>query len=90
MDQYSPKDDICWQPSSGSKEKYRVQGFFKYDYQQEVTERQMRAYGDKPARTERKVRFQLTVTRNEQAITKQNSELAGAFMPPMLLQDNFP
>jgi transposase len=52
-----------------SEEKYRVQGFFDYDYQQEVTERQVRAYGNKPARTERQVRFQLTVTRNEQAIT---------------------
>jgi transposase len=50
--------------------KYRVQGLFNYDYQQEVTERQVRAYGDKPARTERKVRFQLTVTRNEQAIAE--------------------
>ena len=52
------------------EEKYRVQGLFNYDYQQEVTERQVRAYGDKPARTERKVRFQLTVTRNEQAIAE--------------------
>jgi transposase len=52
------------------EEKYRVQGLFEYDYQQEVTERQIRAYGDKPARTERTVRFQLTVTRNEQAIAE--------------------
>ena len=52
------------------EEKYRVQGLFEYDYQQKVTERQVRAYGDKPARTERKVRFQLTVTRNEQAIAE--------------------
>ena len=52
------------------EEKYRVQGLFEYDYQQEVTEQQIRAYGDKPARTERKVRFQLTVTRNEQAIAE--------------------
>jgi transposase len=52
------------------EEKYRVQGLFEYDYQQEVTERQIRAYGDKPARTERKVRFQLTVTRNAQAIAE--------------------
>jgi transposase len=51
------------------EEKYRVQGLFEYDYQQEVTERQVRAYRNKPARTERKVRFQLTVTRNEQAVT---------------------
>jgi len=51
------------------EDKYRAQGFFDYDYQQQVTERQIRAYRNKPARTERKVRFQLTVTRNEQAIT---------------------
>jgi transposase len=52
------------------EEKYRVQGLFDCDYQQEVSERQIRAYGDKPARTERKVRFQLTVTRNAQAIAE--------------------
>lgn len=52
------------------EEKYRVQGLFEYDYQQEEAERQVRAYGDKPARTERKARFQLTVTRNEQAIAE--------------------
>jgi len=52
------------------EEKYRVQDLFDYDYQQEVTERQVRAYRDKPARTERKVRLQLTVTRNEQAIAE--------------------
>jgi transposase len=52
------------------EEKYRVQGLFGYDYQQEVTERQVRAYRDKPARTERKVRFQLTVMCNEQAIAE--------------------
>ena len=52
------------------EEKYRVQGLFDYDYQQEVTERRVRAYGDKPAHTERTVRFQLTVTRNEPAIAQ--------------------
>jgi transposase len=52
------------------EEKYRVQGLFGYDYQQEVTERQVRAYRDKPARTVRKLRFQLTVMRNEQAIAE--------------------
>jgi transposase len=52
------------------EEKYRVRGLFEYDYQREVTERQIRAYGDKPTRMERKVRFQLTVTRNEQAIAE--------------------
>jgi transposase len=51
-------------------EQYRVEGLFDCDYQQEVTEKHIRAYGDKPARTERQVRFQLTVTRNAQAIAE--------------------
>jgi transposase len=52
------------------EEKYRVTGLFDYDYQQQVTERHVRAYGDKPARTERTARFQLTVARNEPAIAR--------------------
>jgi transposase len=51
------------------EKQYRVQGLFAYEYQQEVTERQVRGYKGKPARTERKVRFQLTVARNQAAIT---------------------
>ena len=43
------------------EKQYRVQGLFTCEYQQEVTERQIRKYKEKPARTERKVRFQLTV-----------------------------
>ena len=50
------------------EKQYRVGGLFTYDYQQEVTERQIRKYKEKPARTERKVRFQLTVTRRPAAI----------------------
>jgi len=73
------------------EEKYRVQGLFEYDYQQEVTERQIRAYGDKPARTERTVRFQLTVTRNQQAIAEAEFRAGWRIsMRPMLLQDNLP
>jgi transposase len=50
------------------EEKYRVAGLFEYHYEQEVSEQQVRAYGDQPARTERQVRFQLTVERNPEAI----------------------
>lgn len=52
------------------EEKYRIQGLFDYDYQREVTEKHIRPYRNKPARVECKVRFQLTVTRNEQAVAK--------------------
>jgi transposase len=55
------------------EDKYRVQGLFDYDYQQQVSERQIRAYRNKPARTERQVRFQLTLTRNAQAVTAAES-----------------
>ena len=51
--------------------KYRVKGFFNYDCQEEVSDQPVRAYGDQPAHTERKVRFQLTVTRNQPAIAEE-------------------
>jgi transposase len=50
------------------EEKYRAAGLFDYHYEPEVSEQQVRAYGDQPARTERQVRFQLTVERNLEAI----------------------
>lgn len=50
------------------EKQYRVQGLFTYQYQQEVEERQVRGYKGKPARIERQVRYQLTVTRNADAI----------------------
>jgi transposase len=50
------------------EEKYRTAGLFEYHYEQEISEQQVRAYGDKPARTERQVRFQLMVARNSAAI----------------------
>jgi transposase len=52
------------------EKQYRVEGLFHYTYEQEVTERHIRAYKQKPARTERQVRFQLTVSRNQAAITQ--------------------
>jgi len=58
------------------EKQYRVAGLFHYSYEQEVTERHIRAYKEKPARTERQVRFQLTVSRNQAAIV-QAEEKAG-------------
>lgn len=50
------------------EKKYKVAGLLEVSYTQEVTERQVRAYGDRPARIERKVRFQVQVERNQDAI----------------------
>lgn len=52
------------------EKQYRVAGLFHYTYQQEVQEQPIRAYKDKPARTERQVRYQLTVSRNQAAIAQ--------------------
>jgi len=50
------------------EKKYRVQGLFHCPYEQEVQERQVRAYKGKPAHTERQVRYQLTISRHQEAI----------------------
>jgi len=50
------------------EKKYRVQGFFHHDIQEEVTERPVRAYKETPAHTDRQVRYQLTVSRHQSAI----------------------
>ena len=52
------------------EKQYRVQGCFHYSYQREEKEKRIRSYGGKPARVERQVRYQLTVTRNQEAIAK--------------------
>ncbi len=56
------------------EKKYRVEGLFHHTYEQEVTERHIRAYKGKPARTERQVRYQLTVTRNQEAIAEAQNK----------------
>jgi transposase len=50
------------------EKQYQVAGLFTYAYHQEVTERHIRKHKERPARTERKVRFELTVTRQPAAI----------------------
>lgn len=55
---------------AGIEKKYRVQGLFSHDYQQEVSERRVRGYQGQPGRIERKVRYQLTVSRQEEAIAQ--------------------
>jgi len=50
------------------EKKYRVKDLFDIDHEKEVTERKIRGYKGKPARVERKVRFQMSVRRNQEAI----------------------
>jgi transposase len=52
------------------EKQYRVQGLFHCHYECQVTERPIRPYKGNPARIERKVRYQLTVTRNQAAIAE--------------------
>ena len=51
------------------EKQYRVAGLFTYEYTREVTRRQIRAHKGKAARVEEKVRYQLTVQRDEVAMT---------------------
>lgn len=50
------------------EKQYRVQGLFDLSYVREMEERHVRGYRGQPARIERKVRYQLSVARNEEAI----------------------
>jgi len=50
------------------EKQYKIAGLFQVIYTQEVSERQIRGYGVKPPRVERKVRFQVQVERDQKAI----------------------
>ena len=57
-----------WSEVKRIEKKYRVQGLFQISYVEEVEERHVRKYKERPAYVERKVRYQLTVGRNQEAI----------------------
>ncbi len=50
------------------EKQYKVAGLFQVTDTQEVSERKVRGYRGQPPRTERKVRFQVQVERNQEAI----------------------
>jgi transposase len=50
---------------------HRVTGLLEVSYERQVSQRQVRRYKDRPARTEEKVRYQLHLSRNEAAIEAQ-------------------
>jgi transposase len=50
------------------EKQYKVAGLFQVTYTQEVSERKVRGYRGQPPHIERKVRFQVQVERNQEAI----------------------
>jgi transposase len=52
-------------------EQHRVTGLLEVNYERQVSQRQVRRYKDRPARTEERVRYQLHLSRNEAAIEAQ-------------------
>jgi transposase len=50
------------------EKQYKVAGLFQVAYTEEVSERKVRGYRGRPPRIERKVRFQVQVERNQEAI----------------------
>lgn len=55
--------------------RYDVADFFEVESERQVTTRRVRGYGDRPARTEEKVRYQVHVTRREEAIERAKQRL---------------
>lgn len=55
------------------EKRYKVAGLFRVTHTQQVQERHIRRHKDRPARTERQVRFQLEVERNQPAIDQAMS-----------------
>ncbi|MCP4993742.1 MAG: DUF4277 domain-containing protein [Gammaproteobacteria bacterium] len=55
--------------------RYRMTDYFDLHLQRQVSSRQVRAYKGKPAHTEQKVRYQLHLTRREQAIAQTKFRL---------------
>lgn len=51
------------------QKRYKVNELFDVTFEKQVTQRHIRAYAAQPARTEQTVRFQLQVTRREEAVT---------------------
>ena len=54
---------------------HRVTGLVEVSYERQVSQRQVRRYKDRPARTEQKVRYQLQLSRNEAAIATQHQTM---------------
>lgn len=52
-------------------QKHRVDDLLQLTYERQVSQRQIRQYKDRPARTEETVRYQLHVQRDEKAMTNQ-------------------
>ena len=55
--------------------RHNVKGLLDVTFQRLETHRQIRAYGGRPARTETKVRFEVNVTKNADAIAKAERRL---------------
>jgi transposase len=55
--------------------RYEVTEFLEVELERQVSIRRVRGYGGKPARTEEKVRYQVRVTRREQAIEQAKQRL---------------
>lgn len=55
--------------------RYDVVNFFQVHFHRQVTPRTVRAYKGRPARTEEKVRYQVEVTRQEEAIEQARQRL---------------
>ena len=56
-------------------QQHQAAGLLQLTYERQVSQRQVRKYKDRPARTEEKVRYQLQLSRDEAAIEAQSQTL---------------
>ncbi len=56
-------------------QKYQLAGLLDYELEAQVSQRAVRAHGDRPARIETSVRYQLTLTRNPEALEQTKQRL---------------
>ncbi|MGC9084475.1 MAG: IS1634 family transposase [Anaerolineae bacterium] len=67
-----PKDELAWrQAAEALLKRYHVEGLLEVHIQEQVQERQIRPYGDRPAETRIEREWRVTVARNEAAIEQR-------------------
>jgi transposase len=63
------------QASNAILSRYKVSAFLDIELERQVTARHVRRYRDRPARTEEKVRYQVHISRKEEAIEQHKQRL---------------
>jgi hypothetical protein len=75
-------DELAPLQAEAILQQHCVAGLLQVTYQRQVSQRQVRKYKDRPARTEEKVRYQLHLSRNQAAIEAQHRTMGWRWAIP--------